>query len=61
MLFVLNIRKSSRIAQRGHGLKLQLIRMHVQYVNLKVNEVLFYFYFAGQPQDARVPVVMHRM
>ena len=35
--------------------------MHAQYVNFKVNEVLFYFYSAGQPQDARVPVVLHRM
>ena len=61
MPFVLNITKSSRIAKREHGLKLQLIPMHAQYVNFKVNEVLFYFYSAGQPQDARVPVVLHRM
>ena len=61
MPFVLNITKSSRIAKREHGLKLQLIPMHAQYVNLKINEVLFYFYSAGQPQDARVPMVLHRM
>ena len=35
--------------------------MHAQYVNLKVNEVLFYFHFAGQPQDTRVPMVLYRM
>ena len=50
MPFVLNITKSSRIAEREHDLKLQLIRMRVQYVNLKVNEVLFIFILQANPK-----------
>ena len=41
---------SSRIAKREHGLKLQLIRMHAQYMNLKVNQVHFCFILQANPK-----------
>ena len=50
MPFVLSIRMSSRIAKREHGLKLQLIRMHAQYMNLKVNQVHFCFILQANPK-----------